>query len=41
MKKLVRPRSFASLLVIISLLAMPMVALAKKGEKYYNQGIQY
>lgn len=41
MKKLVRPRSFASLLVIISLLAMPMVALAKKGEKYYNQGMQY
>lgn len=41
MKKLVHPRSVASLLVIISLLAMPMVALAKKGEKYYNQGMQY
>jgi general secretion pathway protein D len=41
MKNLSRPRAVASLVIIISLLAMPMVALAKKGEKYYNQGIQY
>jgi general secretion pathway protein D len=41
MKKLAHPRCIASLIVIISMLAMPMVALAKKGEKYYNQGIVY
>jgi tetratricopeptide (TPR) repeat protein len=41
MKNLARSRSLASLIVIISLLAMPVVALAKKGEKYYNQGIVY
>ncbi|MBD0369263.1 MAG: hypothetical protein ICV60_00300 [Pyrinomonadaceae bacterium] len=41
MKTFARPRSIASLIVIISLLAVPMVALAKKGEKYYNQGLVY
>ncbi|MCA1556993.1 MAG: hypothetical protein LC731_00450, partial [Acidobacteria bacterium] len=41
MKNLARPRSIASLIVIISLLAMPMVVLAKKGEKYYRQGLEY
>jgi general secretion pathway protein D len=42
MKTVARPRSIASLIVMVSLLlAMPMMALAKKGEKYYNQGIQY
>ena len=35
------PRAVASFIVIISLLAAPMVALAKKGEKYYNQGLVY
>jgi general secretion pathway protein D len=42
MKTLARPRSVASLIVMVSLLlAMPVIALAKKGEKYYNQGIVY
>lgn len=41
MKNLARPRSIASLIVIISLLAVPVVAFAKKGEKYYNQGMAY
>lgn len=41
MKNLARPRAIASLIVIISMLAVPMVAFAKKGEKYYNQGIIY
>jgi general secretion pathway protein D len=41
MKNLARPRAIASLIVIISLLAVPMVAFAKKGEKYYNQGMIY
>src|SRR5687767_15439441 len=34
-------RSFASLLVIFCLLAAPMTALAKKGEKNYKRGLQY
>lgn len=41
MKNLALTRSIVSLMVVISLLVMPMVALAKKGEKYYNQGIVY
>ncbi|HEY0324029.1 MAG TPA: secretin N-terminal domain-containing protein [Pyrinomonadaceae bacterium] len=41
MKNLARSRAVASLIVIISLLAVPMTALAKKGEKYYNQGLVY
>ncbi len=41
MKNFARARSFASLLIIISLLAMPTVALAKKGEKYYRRGMDY
>jgi general secretion pathway protein D len=41
MKNPSRSRAIASLVVIISLLAMPMVGLAKKGEKYYRQGLDY
>jgi general secretion pathway protein D len=41
MKNPSRPRAIASLVVIISLLAMPMVGLAKKGEKYYRRGLDY
>src|SRR3954469_20668186 len=34
-------RLFASLLMIFCLLAAPLTALAKKGEKNYKQGMQY
>jgi general secretion pathway protein D len=34
-------RSFASLLVIFCLLATPLTAFAKKGEKNYKSGLQY
>ncbi|HKS29398.1 MAG TPA: secretin N-terminal domain-containing protein [Pyrinomonadaceae bacterium] len=41
MKNLTRMRSIISLIVVACLLAMPTVALAKKGEKYYRQGLDY
>src|SRR3954470_21269958 len=34
-------RLFASLLMIFCLLAAPLTALAKKGEKNYKQGMQF
>jgi general secretion pathway protein D len=34
-------RSFASLLVVFCLLAAPLTAFAKKGEKNFKQGMQY
>src|ERR1044071_5568839 len=37
----IHARSFASLVVIFCLLAAPMTAFAKKGEKNYKQGLQY
>ena len=41
MKQFTHPRAIASLLVIFCLLAAPIAAIAKKGEKYYNQGMKY
>lgn len=41
MKKSARMRSVASLFVVFCLLAVPMTAYAKKGEKNYKQGLQY
>lgn len=41
MKISVRMRSLASLFVVFCLLAMPMTAFAKKGEKNFKQGLQY
>src|SRR4051812_2210362 len=41
MKTSVRMRSLASLLVVFCLLAAPMTAFAKKGDKNYKQGLQY
>lgn len=37
----IRTRSFASLLVVFCLLAAPLTAFAKKGEKNYKRGLQY
>ena len=37
----IRTRSFASMLVVFCLLAAPMTAFAKKGEKNYKRGLQY
>lgn len=37
----IHARSFASLLVVFCLLAAPMTAFAKKGEKNYKRGMQY
>ncbi|HKR02733.1 MAG TPA: secretin N-terminal domain-containing protein [Pyrinomonadaceae bacterium] len=37
----IHARTFASLLVVFCLLAAPMTALAKKGEKNYKRGLQY
>jgi general secretion pathway protein D len=37
----IHARSFASLLVIFCLLAAPMTAFAKKGEKNFKQGLKY
>ncbi|MBA2731764.1 MAG: STN domain-containing protein, partial [Acidobacteria bacterium] len=37
----IHARSFASLVVIFCLLAAPMTAFAKKGEKNYKQGLRY
>jgi general secretion pathway protein D len=37
----IHARSFASLVVIFCLLAAPMTAFAKKGEKNYKQGLKY
>lgn len=41
MKISVRMRSLFSLIVVFCLLATPMTAFAKKGEKNYKQGLQY
>ncbi|MBD0326110.1 MAG: hypothetical protein ICV68_06755, partial [Pyrinomonadaceae bacterium] len=41
MKTSVRIRSLASLLVIFCLLAAPMTAFAKKGEKHFKEGLRY
>lgn len=40
-KSSIHARSFASLVVIFCLLAAPMTAFAKKGEKNYKQGLKY
>jgi general secretion pathway protein D len=37
----IHARTFASLVVIFCLLAAPMTAFAKKGEKNYKRGLQY
>jgi general secretion pathway protein D len=37
----IHARSFASLVVIFCLLAAPMTAFAKKGEKNYKEGLKY
>jgi general secretion pathway protein D len=37
----IHARSFAALLVVFCLLAAPMTALAKKGDKNYKLGLQY
>ena len=37
----IQARSFASLLMIFCLLAAPLTAFAKKGEKNYKSGLQY
>src|SRR5207237_5803850 len=34
-------RAVAALVVVFCLLAMPLAALAKKGEKNYNRGVEY
>lgn len=41
MKISVRMRSLASVVVVFCLLAAPVTAFAKKGEKNYKQGLQY
>src|ERR1044072_9143377 len=41
MKTSVRIRSLASVVVIFCLLAAPITAFAKKGEKNFKQGLQY
>ncbi len=41
MKRLLPMRSIASLLVIICLLATPVAALGKKGDKHFKLGLQY
>ena len=41
MKKTTLPRAFASLVMALCLLSMPLVALAKKGEKNFNRGVQH
>ncbi|HEX7999208.1 MAG TPA: secretin N-terminal domain-containing protein [Pyrinomonadaceae bacterium] len=41
MKASVRIRSLASLVVIFCLLAAPMTAFAKKGEKHFKEGLKY
>lgn len=40
-KSSIHARSFASLVVIFCLLAAPLTAFAKKGEKNYKQGLKY
>lgn len=41
MKQPSLPRAYAALLLTLCLLSMPLVALAKKGEKNFDRGIQY
>ncbi len=41
MKTSVRIRSLASLIVIFCLLATPVTAFAKKGEKHFKEGLKY
>ncbi|HVF55632.1 MAG TPA: secretin N-terminal domain-containing protein, partial [Pyrinomonadaceae bacterium] len=41
MKSFARARSFVALLMVAMLLASPLVALAKKGEKNYKRGLEY
>ena len=41
MKSIANTRSFATLLLIFCLLASPLTALAKKGEKNFKRGMQY
>ena len=41
MKSFARARSFAALTMALLMLAMPLTALAKKGEKNYKRGLQH
>ena len=41
MKRFSRPRAFAALSLALLLLAAPLPALAKKGEKNYRRGVDY
>ncbi|HEY0080718.1 MAG TPA: secretin N-terminal domain-containing protein [Pyrinomonadaceae bacterium] len=41
MKSFARARSFVAFMLAVCLLATPIVALAKKGEKNFNRGMEY